>query len=87
MAMMEINKNPSAKELMWFGILLFVFAAGVGSWLYFGGSPFAGQLVYGIGGGLGLVFFAVRPAQRCMPRTRSGTSCHTSSWASSTTGS
>jgi len=64
MAMMEINKNPSAKELMWFGVLLFIFAAGVGSWLYFGGSPFAGRLVWGIGGALGLVFFAVRPAQR-----------------------
>ena len=64
MSMIEINKNPSAKELMWFGILLIIFASGVGSWLYFGGSPFAGQLVWGIGGGLAVVFFAVRAAQR-----------------------
>jgi ABC-type uncharacterized transport system permease subunit len=64
MAMMEINKNPSAKELMWFGLLLFIFSGGVGAWLYFGGSPFAGQLVWGIGGGLGVVFFAVPPLRR-----------------------
>jgi|JI8StandDraft_1071087.scaffolds.fasta_scaffold384955_2 ABC-type uncharacterized transport system permease subunit len=64
MAMLEINKNPSARELNWFGLLLIIFAAGVGSWLYFRGSPFAGQLVWGVGGGLAAVFFAVPPARR-----------------------
>lgn len=64
MAMLEINKNPSAKELVWFGLLLVIFAGGVGSWLFWGGSPFAGKLVWGIGGGLAAVFFAVPPLRK-----------------------
>lgn len=64
MAMLEINKNPSARELMWFGVLLIIFAGGVGSWLFYGGSPLPGKLVWGIGGGLAAVFFALPPARK-----------------------
>jgi hypothetical protein len=64
MAMIEINKNPSAKELMWFGILLAIFVALVGGWLWWGGSRFAAQLVWGIGGGLTAIYFVAPPARR-----------------------
>ena len=64
MAMIEINKNPSAKELNWFGILLGIFAGLVGGWLWWGGSPFAARLVWGILGGLTVVYFLVPPLRR-----------------------
>ena len=64
MAIIEINKNPSAYELKWFGILLGIFTALVGGWLWWGGSPGAAQIVWAIGGGLTLAYFVVAPARR-----------------------
>lgn len=64
MALIEINKNPSADELKWFGILLGIFTALVGGLMWWRGSPFAAQLVWGIGGGLTLLYFVVAPVRR-----------------------
>jgi len=64
MALVEFNKQPSRRELLWFGGLLVPFSALVGALLRFKwGCPTAGLVAWVVGGILVAVFFAV-PAFR-----------------------
>ena len=63
--MLPINKNPSASELKWFGILLVIFTAAVGALTLWRTGSTVWPIAIWIGGGaLSLVFFAVPAARR-----------------------
>ena len=59
--------GPSARELRWFGVLVFgVFAAIGGVVLWRVESLLAAQVLWGIGCALALVYYAVRPLRRLL---------------------
>jgi TRAP-type C4-dicarboxylate transport system permease small subunit len=59
MALIEINKNPSQRELKWFGVLLVVFFAVVAGLLWWRASqPTAAVVVLGLGLVLVVVYAA-----------------------------
>ncbi len=65
MALLEINRYPSARELRWFGVLLAVFAgvaAGLVHWRL--EAPGAARLVWTAGGALAAVYAAAPPLRR-----------------------
>ena len=65
MAVLEINRNPSRRDLAIFGLLLLVFAGVVGAGLYFrSGAHEAARIVWIAGGALTALFFAVPPIRR-----------------------
>ncbi len=62
--MIDINRNPSARDQLWFAVLLAVFLGGVGALLkWHWGQDTAAYVVWGAGG-LALLAFAVVPAWR-----------------------
>ena len=64
MAVIEINTNPSRKDLLWFGLLLPVFVAIVGVLVWRRtGSLTSGRVLWAVGGSLSALF-AVWPASR-----------------------
>ena len=65
MAIIEINTNPSKKELRWFGAMLvvFVFALGTLVWWQFD-APTAAQRIWTGGGVLSLVYVVGPPLRR-----------------------
>ena len=64
MALIEINKNPSKRELRWFGVLLAVFFAVVAGLLWWRASqPTAAVVVLGLGLAL-VVVYCVSPGLR-----------------------
>lgn len=65
MPFIEINKNPSAKDLRWFGILLLAFCAIVGAivWWRTGQTRVPGVIV-GAGAGLAALYYLVPPVRR-----------------------
>jgi len=65
MAVIEINKNPSQRELRWFGIGLLAFSALVGAIIYWRtGSTGVPRAVLGLGALVTLVYYAVPPLRR-----------------------
>jgi hypothetical protein len=67
LALIEINRNPSPRELRWFGaIVLAVFGVlgGVVWWQL--GSPLTAQLLWGVGLAGALLFYAVRQLRLSM---------------------
>ena len=65
MAVIEINANPSKRDLYWFGGLFAVFtmvAASIAYWRF--ASPTAATWILGIGISICVVFFAVPPVRR-----------------------
>ena len=65
MAVIEINKNPTRRDLAIFGLLLLLFTGLVGAGLYFrAGAHEAARIVWMTGAGLVLLFFAVPKVQR-----------------------
>src|SRR2546423_15583011 len=66
MALIEINKNPSPRELWWFGGLFVTFAAVVGAMLTLRGHEAAGWIVWVAGGAGGVLFLLVPPLRRPM---------------------
>lgn len=63
--MIEINRDPSRRELFWFGILLAVFVAVAGALVRFKfGAPAASTAIWGGGGALAVLFFLVPPLRR-----------------------
>ena len=67
MAILEIKKDPSRKELYWFGGLLFVFSLIVGGMVYWRfDAPRVGYGIAGIGSALSVLFFAVPRLRRPM---------------------
>ena len=64
MAIIEINTNPSRKDLLWFGLLLPVFVAFVGVLVWRRtGSSSAATAVWGVGGAVSALF-GLWPASR-----------------------
>ncbi len=67
MAVIEINKNPSARELRVFGLLLAVFAGLIGALLFWKwGQPRAGRIVWIAGAAVVAVYFAIPPVRRLL---------------------
>ena len=65
MAIIEINKNPSRRDLNIFGLLLLIFAGLVGAGLYWkSGAHEAARAVWIAGALLTLLYFAVPPFRR-----------------------
>jgi saxitoxin biosynthesis operon SxtJ-like protein len=65
MAIIEINKNPSRRDLNIFGFLLLLFAGLIGAGLYFRSGAFeAARAVWIAGFLLVLLYFAVPPFRR-----------------------
>jgi hypothetical protein len=65
MALIEINKNPSRKDLTVFGVLLLLFVGIVGSLLRFKwDAPAAATAAWACGALLVAAYFAIRPMQR-----------------------
>ena len=69
MALLEVYRNPSRRELSWFGLLLFVFFGLVGGLvLWRSGSLTVSATIWSVGGILALVYYAVRPLRLAMFR-------------------
>lgn len=69
MALLEIHRNPSRRELSWFGLLVLLFFGLVGGLvLWRSGSMTAAVTIWSIGGGLALLYYAVRPLRLAMFR-------------------
>lgn len=69
MALLEVHRNPSRRELLWFGLLVLLFFGLVGALvLWRSGSSMASATIWSIGGGLTLVYYAVRPLRLAMFR-------------------
>ena len=65
MAVIEINHNPSPRELRWFGILLVVFAGVVGGLLRWQwDTPVAARVIWGGGAAVGTAYAVIPPARR-----------------------
>ncbi len=67
MAILEVNFNPSDKELRWFGLMLALFCGLVGALVYWRtGSSAAARVLWALGGALGVIYYALRPLRRPM---------------------
>lgn len=64
MALLAINKNPSKKELLVFGLGLPILAGLLGWHRWSAGSQTAAQVIWAVGGLLALVFAVAPPARR-----------------------
>jgi hypothetical protein len=65
MAMIEINKNPSRKELLWFGTLIPIFFGIVGGLLYWRlEKPDAGRWIWMAAAAVTLLYFVIPPLRR-----------------------
>ena len=65
MALLEINRHPTARELRWFGVLLAVFVALIGGLAYWRlEAPAAARMVWTGGGALAAIYAAAPPARR-----------------------
>lgn len=65
MAVIEINKNPSRRELAWFGLLLLAFFGLIGAlarWRF--DSVGGGNTLWQVGAGLCLIYYAVPPLRK-----------------------
>lgn len=65
MSMIEINRNPSRRELFWFGALLPMFFAALGAvarWIW--GTPGVGNWIWGVGVAVTVVFAVTPPLRR-----------------------
>jgi len=65
MAIIEINTNPSRKELRWFGVMLavFVLATGAVAWWQFD-APTLARRIWVAGGVLSMIYIVVPPLRR-----------------------
>jgi len=62
MALIEINKDPTRRQLLWFGAALVMFFGVVGAlarWRF--GGPTVGFVLWGVAAVVGLVYYGVRP--------------------------
>ena len=62
MAIIEINKDPGAAQLRWFGVIVALFCGLVGALLHWHfGAPGAARVVWAVGLALALVYYLVPP--------------------------
>ena len=67
MALLEINRNPSRRDLAWFGAVLLLFFAVIGGVVGRAlASDVARNVLWGAGAGLALVYYAVPALRRPM---------------------
>ncbi len=67
MAIIEINKNPSKRELAWFGVIVALFCGLVGALLYWRfGLHTSAYVVWTLGAALTLVYQAIPPIRRSL---------------------
>lgn len=67
MALVEINLDPSRRDLQWFGALLAATAGVVGAIGYWRcDAPLFAYVAWGLGGLATLVYYAVRPLRRAI---------------------
>ncbi len=65
MAMISIDPYPSRRELAWFGVMMVVFFALIGGVIRLGtGGWTASIVVWTLGAGLTLLYYALRPLRR-----------------------
>jgi Saxitoxin biosynthesis operon protein SxtJ len=67
MALFEINKNPSRRELLWFGVALAAFCGVVGAllrWRF--GAPGAARAVWIAGAAIAALYYALPPIRRAV---------------------
>lgn len=65
--MLEINRNPSARDLRWFGIVVALFLGLVGLVVWWrGGSLTVSGWMAGVGVGLAVLYYAVPPVRKHM---------------------
>ena len=67
MAVLEINRNPSQRELRWFGLIVLVFCGIVGLVLRMRfGLDTAAWIAWAVGALVAAVFYAVPPVRRAL---------------------
>src|SRR5687768_13101757 len=69
MALLDLNLQPSQRELRWFGILLLAFFGLIGGVVYwYSASILIASVLGGIGGFLCVTYYVVRPLRTPMYR-------------------
>ncbi len=65
MSLIEVNRNPSRKDLLWFGAILALFGAALGA-VFFRRfhAPEAGRAIWLAGAALTVIYFAIPPVRR-----------------------
>ena len=67
MAVIKINRNPSARELNWFGVIVLALFGVIGGLVYWRAGSLTGPAVlWSIGGSIFLVYYAVVPMRRLL---------------------
>ncbi len=67
MALIEINKNPSRRELLWFGALFALFFGLIGGLIWWKlGAPLAASVLWSVAGGITLLYYALSPIRRTL---------------------
>lgn len=65
MAVIEIKKNPSRKELAWLGALFALFFAAIGAMAYWRfGAPETAFRLWGIGAVVSVLYYAIPPIRK-----------------------
>jgi len=65
MAIIDINLNPSKRDLRWFGWILFLFFALMGGIVYWqSGATYIANALWAIGAVLGAAYYLLRPLRR-----------------------
>jgi len=64
MAIIEIRKDPSARELRWFGMGILLFALAFATLTWWRGAPGLARLLLGAGAAVTIAYYAVSPLRR-----------------------
>jgi len=65
MALIEINKNPTRRELRWFGVLIAVFFGLLGAMAFWRSHTLdTARVLWTVGVSLGAIYYAIPPLRR-----------------------
>ena len=65
MALIDFNREPTRRELLWFGLILFAVLGVVGLLVYWKfQAPSVASKIWAVGGGLTAAYYAFRPVRR-----------------------